>query len=199
MKRKIENEMRKKNTRFIPVNWKIREGSKQFLILTAGIIYVLVSFLSFQKIRERTQNFINRTPKFRDIVNHLEMLFIPKLNIFVNEMNAFLDEDEIRSLTPLIEKYGNERGIGIPLIINDDVIGVIAIFSEDLKHTDISSVKLFADQTVNVIEKSKLYLQISQLAITGTQRLGIITGEDWKNLVNMKLNDPFDFQEIFAR
>lgn len=169
MKRKIENEMRKKNTRFIPVNWKIREGWKQFLILTAGIIYVLVSLLSFQKIRERTQNFINRTPKFRDIVNHLEMLFIPKLNIFVNEMNAFLDEDEIRSLTPLIKKYGNERRIGIPLIINDDVISVIAIFSEDLKHTEISSVNLFADQTVNVIEKSKLYLQTSQLTITGTQ------------------------------
>lgn len=117
-------------------------------------------------ILELIQNFINRAPIFRNIINQRGTLFIPQLNFFINELKPFLESSEFDMLLPLLESNGNESGFAIPLINNDHVIGTIAIFNENLKQSDLSSVTLFADQIANAIEKSKLYLEISQLAIT---------------------------------
>ena len=116
--------------------------------------------------------------------HHFHEIFSEKKVLFIN--NAF---DDIKNIAnPLLQNADElislmgitteSRAFILPLIVNDQSIGLITVWSQQIQQSDQSTFMILAMLIANVIEKNRLYQKIQQLAITDSltgfyNRLGL--------------------------
>jgi diguanylate cyclase (GGDEF)-like protein/PAS domain S-box-containing protein len=60
----------------------------------------------------------------------------------------------------------DSRGVFLPMIVGDNVIGVLRLWGDALRQEDLSAISIFASQVSVSLENARLYNTIQQLAIT---------------------------------
>jgi diguanylate cyclase (GGDEF)-like protein/PAS domain S-box-containing protein len=104
--------------------------------------------------------------------HHFHKIFTEKKALFIN--NAIDDikkifNPTIQNLDELISLMGftkDSHAFILPLIVNDQAIGLITVWSQQIQQSDQSTFMILAMLIANVIEKNRLYQKIQQLAIT---------------------------------
>ncbi|MBI5054515.1 MAG: diguanylate cyclase [Chloroflexi bacterium] len=105
--------------------------------------------LSFYK-----QVVINRKPVFAIEVSEVAEPMLKSLNPFVvKQILRLVLSDTLRSAY-------------LPLIINDQVSGVLMLWGENLLESDMPAISIFASQVAITLENARLYAEVQQLAIT---------------------------------
>jgi diguanylate cyclase (GGDEF)-like protein len=119
-----------------------------------------------EKALERFNSFANRNQRFQNVVQRKELFVFSDLESIIRDVFVNLSAEEKAVLISSGHLNEKTQGFTLPLINNENIIGTISIWGDYLQPYDVSSATLFADQVANAIEKARLYLQISQLAIT---------------------------------
>ncbi len=104
--------------------------------------------------------------EYQKLIENKEPQFFEQIGLFIEETRQLINKNNEGKIPALISIPASDQGFVIPMAINDQVIGMLVLWSNLLQPGDHSSVNIFATQTANAIEKSRLYLQIAQLAIT---------------------------------
>ena len=105
--------------------------------------------------------------EYQKLIQNKEPLFFEQIAPFIEETRQLINiNNDAGKIPALFSIPVSDQGFVIPMAINDQVIGMLVLWSNLLQPGDQSSVNIFATQTANAIEKSRLYLQIAQLAIT---------------------------------
>lgn len=103
---------------------------------------------------------------------YYESIFTKKKTLFINDgmggmknilSSSIQNVDKLLSLMDVTENY---HAFISPLVVNDQVIGFITVWGDQVQHSDQSTLQILAMQVANLIEKNQLYQKIQQLAIT---------------------------------
>jgi diguanylate cyclase (GGDEF)-like protein/PAS domain S-box-containing protein len=88
----------------------------------------------------------------------------PILNVAA--MLPLLPDGIIRQVASLIEVKNGTKGICLPLIADEKVLGTLWMWGENLEESDLPAASVFATQVAIALENARLYTITQQLAIT---------------------------------
>lgn len=121
-------------------------------------------FLRFsQSKKHESLNFFNVYQKLFGIK---EPIYFERIGQFIEEIRCKLNKYNEEQIPLIVNTPDSTHGFIVPMLIKDQVIGILVLWSNLLQASDQSSITIFASQIANAIEKSRLYLQIAQLALT---------------------------------
>ncbi len=105
--------------------------------------------LSFYK-----QVVVNRKPVFATNVGEVAEEMLKSLNHFI-----------VKQILKLVLS-DNLRAAYLPLVVSDQVIGILMLWGETLQESDMPAISIFASQVAITLENARLYIEVQQLAIT---------------------------------
>ncbi len=85
------------------------------------------------------------------------------MTLKIHNVTSIQNADELISI---LEITKDSHAFILPLIVNDQAIGLITVWGNQIQQSDQSTLMILAMQIANVIEKNRLYQKIQQLAIT---------------------------------
>ena len=105
--------------------------------------------LSFYK-----QVVVNKEPVFATDIGEVAETMLQSFNHFI-----------VRQILKLVLS-DNLRAAYLPLIVNDQVSGILFIWGENLQESDMPTTSIFASQVAITLENARLYAEVQQLAVT---------------------------------
>ena len=105
--------------------------------------------LSFYK-----QVVVNKEPVFATDIGEVAETMLQSFNHFI-----------VRQILKLVLS-DNLRAAYLPLIVNDQVSGILFIWGENLQESDLPTTSIFASQVAITLENARLYAEVQQLAVT---------------------------------
>jgi len=118
--------------------------------------------VSRQVFRITPQSYRN----FHQVVEEKKTLYFVNAKNEVYDLFLKMDQDKNEIILETLKIRQNTRAFVAPLIVKEETIGTLTLWSEQLEPHDLSAVNIFCHQIANAIEKNKLYQEISQLALT---------------------------------
>ena len=80
-------------------------------------------------------------------------------------LERFPDHIQLQ-LIPLIGFGSETRAICLPLIADENVVGIITLWGDDIRESDLPAAQIFTSQVAIAIQKAQLMSEIQQMAIT---------------------------------
>jgi PAS domain S-box-containing protein len=102
---------------------------------------------------------IENAGMYRDVVLHKETIFVENAE---DVLRHVLPGPVRKSAGQVAKMLRIPKAIAAPLIIGDEVIGLLSVQSDDLTEEDIPAVTAFANQVVAAWHKGRLYEQAQQ-------------------------------------
>lgn len=90
---------------------------------------------------------------FNDIIHDRQTQYVDSPATTIQQI---LPQNMFEPAIKLLQKYNITRFIRAPLIIDDQVIGMLSVFSDDLSEDDLPSIKAFTNQMAAAWRKSRL-------------------------------------------
>lgn len=118
--------------------------------------------ISRQVFRLTPQRYSN----FHLVVEEKKTLYFVNAKDEVYDLFLKMDQDKNEIILEALNIGQNTRAFVAPLIVKEETIGILTLWSEQLESHDLSAVNIFCHQIASAIEKNKLYQEISQLALT---------------------------------
>ncbi|HEY3344709.1 MAG TPA: diguanylate cyclase [Anaerolineaceae bacterium] len=100
------------------------------------------------------------------VVTRRQAIFLDSPQDVVLAMFPGLDQRHIDQVTLLALANSQTKGIYAPLTIEEQVIGLLLVWGENLLEGEVPAVSIFASQVAIAIQNTQLYLQVQKLALT---------------------------------
>lgn len=93
-------------------------------------------------------------------IDFIRKIIYDRQTQFINSpaelIQLILPQNQFESAMRLLKKYNLTKFIGAPLIIDNQVIGMLSVFSDDLRENELSSIMAFTNQVAAAWRKSRL-------------------------------------------
>ena len=103
---------------------------------------------------------------YQEVIADRRPVFSTEPILNVAAMLPFLSEGITRQVARLIEVKSGTKGIYLPLIADEKVLGTLWMWGGNLEESDLPAASVFATQVAIALENARLYNITQQLAIT---------------------------------
>jgi diguanylate cyclase (GGDEF)-like protein len=103
---------------------------------------------------------------YQQVITDRRPVFTTKPILNVSAMLPSIPQEIIYRIARLIEVKPETKGIYLPLIAEERVIGTLWMWGENLDESDLPAASVFATQVAVALENARLYSITQQLAIT---------------------------------
>jgi diguanylate cyclase (GGDEF)-like protein/PAS domain S-box-containing protein len=103
---------------------------------------------------------------YQEVIANRRPVFTTEPILNVAAMLPLLPEGIIRQIARIIEVKEGTKGIYLPLIADEKVLGTLWMWGENLEESDLPAASVFATQVAIALENARLYTITQQLAIT---------------------------------
>ena len=130
-------------------------------------------FSRLHPIPEKYQGYLKSFNTFNTLFPLFPLIMEQRTPVFVVDpiplVHALLERfpQHIQSqLIPMIGFGLETHAICLPLIADEDVVGIITLWGDDIRESDQPAAQIFTSQVAIAIQKAKLMAEIQQMAIT---------------------------------
>jgi diguanylate cyclase (GGDEF)-like protein len=161
----LDSELKNLRLQSLVLSFPIPKGKETITYVSPSILLAvrtqgwedsdIVEFLTGQNPNGFGEILEKRTPIFIDdlhsaVAHLLDGLSPPAIDRFIRTSGITSDA----------------HGIFLPMLYQDQLVGLLGLWGEDLQEADMSAVTIFASQLAITIENARLFNQVQQLAIT---------------------------------
>lgn len=105
-------------------------------------------------------------PLFHSIVEQRSPVYLVDPIPMVETLLSRFPQSIASQLTHLIGFHSGTQAICLPLIADENVMGIITLWGDDLRESDQAAAVLFSSQVAIAIQKARLISEIQQMVIT---------------------------------
>jgi len=135
-----------------------------YLSIESGIISQVekLAGMSTREYRVSPENF----PQFHAVIQDRRAIYSADMIPFFSSAQPELPSSIRRRISKIVGITHETKNIFLPLIAEEQVLGVLMMWGKDLEESDLPAAALFASQVAIAMENARLYIRTQQLAIT---------------------------------
>lgn len=121
-----------------------------------------LSGLSLRDFTLSASNFIS----YPQLVNERQPVYLPQIDILMDYFSSSFQRGVSDILIKAMHIDTHQPAAFLPLVVKEQVIGLLGLTKQDLSEEDVPSLSLFSSELANALEKSRLHEEIQRLSIT---------------------------------
>lgn len=105
-------------------------------------------------------------PKFQAVIGERRGVYSADMIAFIKSVLPDLSSSTRKEISEILSVTSETKNICLPLIAEEQVLGVLLMWGQDLEESDLPAAALFASQVAIAMENARLYMRTQQMAIT---------------------------------
>jgi diguanylate cyclase (GGDEF)-like protein len=103
---------------------------------------------------------------YEQVISHRQTVFLETPQQVLGATFTQMTAEQIEQFITLSGTTSGTKGIYAPLTIEDQVIGLLLVWGENLLESETPAVSIFASQVAIAIQNTRLYAEVQKLALT---------------------------------
>jgi diguanylate cyclase (GGDEF)-like protein len=105
-------------------------------------------------------------PYYAEVIEQRKSVFIHNPENILNPLLVGIQNRHIRQISRMVDVSDQTKGSCLPLMIEENVMGMLLVWGSTLTESDIPAITIFASQVAIAIENSGLYTELQKSVVT---------------------------------